>query len=36
LDELYDNLMPIIDDWQKAGEVIGIGVGAPNGNYYTG
>ena len=36
LDELYDNLMPIIDAWQKVGNVVGIGVGAPNGNYYTG
>ena len=36
LDELYNNLMPIIDAWQKAGDVVGIGVGAPNGNYYTG
>lgn len=36
IDELYDNLMPIIDSWQKVGNVVGIGVGAPNGNYYTG
>src|SRR4051812_22530636 len=36
LDELYDNLMPIIEAWQKVGNVLGIGVGAPNGNYYAG
>lgn len=36
LDELYDNLMPIIEEWQELGNVVGIGVGAPNGNYYTG
>ena len=36
LDELYDNLMPIIAEWQKDGNIVGIGVGAPNGNYYTG
>ncbi len=36
LDELFNNLVPIIDAWQKVGNVVGIGVGAPNGNYYTG
>ena len=36
VDELYNNLMPIIAAWQKAGNVVGIGIGAPNGNYYTG
>jgi glucokinase len=36
IDELYDNLMPVIEEWQRAGNVLGIGVGAPNGNYYTG
>jgi glucokinase len=36
LAELSDNLTPIIDSWKKVGNIIGIGVGAPNGNYYTG
>lgn len=36
IQELYDNLNPVIEAWQKAGKVLGIGVGAPNGNYYTG
>lgn len=36
LEELYDNLMPLINAWQKTGNIAGIGVGAPNGNYYTG
>lgn len=33
---LYDTLMPIIDRCAKDGKVKGIGIGAPNGNYYTG
>ncbi|MFL5739448.1 MAG: ROK family protein [Flavisolibacter sp.] len=33
---LYDTLMPIIEENTKDGKVKGIGVGAPNGNYYTG
>lgn len=36
IDDLYDNLMPIIKDYQKEATVIGIGVGAPNANYYKG
>lgn len=36
LNELYENLIPIIEAYRKVGNVIGIGVGAPNGNYYTG
>jgi glucokinase len=36
INELYDNLMPIIEGWQKVGKLIGIGVGAPNANYYQG
>lgn len=36
LEELYDNLMPLINAWKKTGNIAGIGVGAPNGNYYTG
>src|SRR5438270_10312002 len=33
---LYDTLMPIIEDNTSDGKVKGIGVGAPNGNFYTG
>src|SRR3954470_22128190 len=33
---LYDTLMPIIDDNTRDGKVKGIGIGAPNGNFYTG
>ena len=36
LEELYINLMPLIQASQKTGNIVGIGVGAPNGNYYTG
>lgn len=36
VDALYDAIMPIIDGHVKDGKVKGIGVGAPNGNYYTG
>jgi glucokinase len=36
INELYENLMPIIDDYRKVGNVLGIGVGAPNANYYKG
>lgn len=36
VNDLYDNFMPVIEKWQKLGTVLGIGVGAPNGNYYTG
>ncbi len=36
IDALYDALMPLVDGNCKDGKVKGIGVGAPNGNYYTG
>src|SRR6188768_261403 len=36
IDDLYNNLRPIIDKAGGVGRIKGIGVGAPNGNYYTG
>jgi glucokinase len=36
IDALYNTLMPIIEANSKDGSVKGIGVGAPNGNFYTG
>jgi len=36
IDELYDNLKVIIDKAGGVGRIKGIGVGAPNGNFYTG
>lgn len=36
INELYENLMPIIEEYQKEGNILGIGVGAPNANYYKG
>ena len=36
IDELYDNLHPMIERAGGTGRIKGIGVGAPNGNYYTG
>lgn len=36
IDELYDNLKPLVDKSGGVGRIKGIGVGAPNGNYYTG
>jgi glucokinase len=36
INELYENLMPIIETYSKVGNIIGIGVGAPNANYYKG
>jgi glucokinase len=36
IDALYNTLMPIIEANSKNGSVKGIGVGAPNGNFYTG
>jgi glucokinase len=36
LNELYDNLMPVIERYRQCGNIIGIGVGAPNANYYKG
>jgi glucokinase len=34
--ELYKNLYPLIDRVGGPGRIAGIGLGAPNGNYYTG
>ena len=34
--ELYNNLHPLIEKAGGPGRIKGIGVGAPNGNYYTG
>ncbi len=36
IDAVYDVLAPIIESHKDAGTVKGIGIGAPNGNYYTG
>jgi glucokinase len=36
IDALYNTLKPIIEANSKDGNVKGIGVGAPNGNFYTG
>lgn len=36
IDALYETLMPIVDSHKGEGKVKGIGVGAPNGNFYTG
>ncbi|NCI47069.1 ROK family protein [Sediminibacterium soli] len=36
IDELYNNLAPLIEQAGGTGRIKGIGVGAPNGNYYTG
>jgi glucokinase len=36
IDELYDNLEPIISTYRNHGRIIGIGIGAPNANYYKG
>lgn len=36
IDELYDNLHGMIERAGGSGRIKGIGVGAPNGNYYTG
>src|SRR5206468_6337450 len=36
IDELYDNLKVLIDKAGGVGRMKGIGVGAPNGNFYTG
>lgn len=36
IDELYDNLHPMIERAGGTGRIKGVGVGAPNGNYYTG
>ncbi|MVT11539.1 ROK family protein [Chitinophaga tropicalis] len=36
LDELHDNLAPLIEQVGGIDSIRGIGVGAPNGNFYTG
>jgi glucokinase len=36
IDALYDVLQPIINQHKSEGHVKGIGIGAPNGNFYTG
>ena len=36
IDEVHKTLLPIIEKAGGIGRVKGIGVGAPNGNYYTG
>lgn len=36
VDALYDTLTPLIKKHTDGGTVKGIGIGAPNGNYYTG
>src|SRR3982751_2398049 len=36
IDELYKELTPLIERAGGTGRITGLGVGAPNGNYYTG
>ncbi|HZF64870.1 MAG TPA: ROK family protein [Chitinophagaceae bacterium] len=36
IDELHENLFPLIEKGGGPGRMKGIGLGAPNGNYYTG
>src|SRR5438309_1169815 len=36
IDALYETLSPLITKYAKEGNIKGIGIGAPNGNYYTG
>jgi glucokinase len=36
IDALYQTLKPVIDSYNAEGNVRGIGIGAPNGNYYSG
>ncbi len=36
IEELYDSLSPIIDSYRNDGNIVGIGVGAPNANFYKG
>jgi glucokinase len=36
IDALYDVLIPLIKHHESEGKVKGIGIGAPNGNFYTG
>src|SRR5687768_3574812 len=36
INALYDALMPLIKDHEQDGKIKGVGIGAPNGNFYTG
>jgi len=36
IDDLYNNVAPLIEQAGGVGRIKGIGLGAPNGNYYTG
>lgn len=36
IDALYDAIKPIIDKHKSNTRLVGVGIGAPNGNYYTG
>ncbi len=36
IDELHGKLMPLIEKYGGTGNFTGIGIGAPNGNYYSG
>jgi len=36
IDELHLKLTPLINEFGGTGNFVGIGIGAPNGNYYTG
>src|SRR5215216_5409279 len=36
IDAIYDTLVPIINKNANDGKIKGIGIGAPNGNFYTG
>ncbi len=36
INELYTTLQPVMEKYQQAGSIKGIGVGAPNGNFFKG
>jgi glucokinase len=36
IDSLYETLQPVIETLNKSNNFIGIGIGAPNGNFYSG
>ncbi|HVK96388.1 MAG TPA: ROK family protein [Flavisolibacter sp.] len=36
IEALYNALQPLIEEFESTGEITGIGIGAPNGNFYTG
>ena len=36
IDGLYEKLLPVFQDKAFDGKIKGIGIGAPNGNFYTG